>query len=598
MGKVNRRLLRHGVVRVGLLAALLTGVVLMVLVGSSGAGAPPVIAYVVNGDSGDVTPITVATNTAGAPIPVGYAGDVAVTPDGKTAYVTGNGTVTPITVATNTAGTPITVEAAGGIAITPDGKTAYITGNTVNGNVITGMVTPITVATNTAGNPITFGAGVSAGGIAITPDGKTAYVTNYPANTMTPIDLATGTAGIPITVGKSGPDPSDQGAFDLAITPDGKTAYITMYGNLPDAPQGSAVVPLTVATNTVGAPIRVGPGPSGIAITPDGATAYVVDFDNSTVTPITVATNTPGPPIPVGAGPSDIAITPDGKTAYVTNSGYRDFYPSRVGHTVTPIDLTTTPPTPGAPITVGTAPRRIAITPAATSAPGAGGGAGGGGGGGSAAIGITLSPKAQTVPSGGTAGFTITVTNMGTAYLFAAGVAAAGNCARTSGDIPDLGFFAPAVTETYNCTVAGVNASFTNTAIATAQDANASKISATDSGQVTVAAPITPPPGKPTTTGFVPPAVITVSALGTVHLGSKRPRLRIHLTVPAATTLELALLDARNRRVARWSVRGKTGGHDLALLLPPGARHAGHDHLRITELGNAIGKSLPVTIST
>jgi DNA-binding beta-propeller fold protein YncE len=54
-------------------------------------------------------PIILATNTAGTPINTGgaFATGVAITPDGKTAYVTNNAThsVTPITVATNTAGT-------------------------------------------------------------------------------------------------------------------------------------------------------------------------------------------------------------------------------------------------------------------------------------------------------------------------------------------------------------------------------------------------------------------------------------------------------------------------------------------------------------
>jgi DNA-binding beta-propeller fold protein YncE len=58
-----------------------------------------------------VTPITTATNTAGPPITVGQTPvAVAITPDGKTAYVVNaSGTVTPITTATNTAGPPITV---------------------------------------------------------------------------------------------------------------------------------------------------------------------------------------------------------------------------------------------------------------------------------------------------------------------------------------------------------------------------------------------------------------------------------------------------------------------------------------------------------
>ena len=54
-----------------------------------------------------MTPIDLTTNTPGSPIPVGFQPiAVAITPDGKTAYVTNdhifNGTVTPIDVATNT----------------------------------------------------------------------------------------------------------------------------------------------------------------------------------------------------------------------------------------------------------------------------------------------------------------------------------------------------------------------------------------------------------------------------------------------------------------------------------------------------------------
>ena len=77
-------------------------------IASSAGSAGPVTAYVANDGSGTVTPIPTATNTAGPPITVGgnpYA--IAITPDGKTAYVAndiGAGTVTPIATATNTAG--------------------------------------------------------------------------------------------------------------------------------------------------------------------------------------------------------------------------------------------------------------------------------------------------------------------------------------------------------------------------------------------------------------------------------------------------------------------------------------------------------------
>ncbi len=69
--------------------------------------------------------------------------------------------------------------------------------------------------------------------------------------------------------------------------------------------------------------------------------------------PIDVATNTAGTPISVGSGPFGIAITPDGSRAYVANE---------FSGSVTPIDLATN--TAGTPITgVGILPSAIAITP-------------------------------------------------------------------------------------------------------------------------------------------------------------------------------------------------------------------------------------------
>jgi len=59
-----------------------------------------------------VTPIDVATSTAGQAIRVGREpAGIAVTPDGKTAYVAnaGSDTVTPISTATGQAGSPIKV---------------------------------------------------------------------------------------------------------------------------------------------------------------------------------------------------------------------------------------------------------------------------------------------------------------------------------------------------------------------------------------------------------------------------------------------------------------------------------------------------------
>jgi YVTN family beta-propeller protein len=289
--------------------------------------AGPATAYVVSFGAGTVTPIDVATGRAGTAIQPGNSPwTIAITPDGKTAYVAGySGGVTPVNLATGRVGTPIPI--GGGmdaIAITPDGRTAYVAHDD--------GVTPIDLATGRAGTLIPVNLGNNAKAIAITPDGKTAYAGNFVADTITPIDLATGRVGTPIQTG----------ALAIAITPDGRTAYAAA-GDL---------TPIDLATGTAGTPIQAGNGVWAVAITPDGKTAYVADFGNGSVTPVDLATGTAGTPIHVGGSPDAIAITPDGKTAYVGNWA---------GHTVTPIDLATG--IAGTPIQVGQAPNEIVITP-------------------------------------------------------------------------------------------------------------------------------------------------------------------------------------------------------------------------------------------
>lgn len=130
-------------------------------------------AYVANSGDGTVTPINIANNSPGAAISVGSNTDapllIAITPDGKKAYVTLNNsyTVVPIDIASDPAipGSPIVVGDLSlpltlrpyGIAITPDGKTAYVAiygGAGSDGQGKT--VVPITIETNTVGQAITL----------------------------------------------------------------------------------------------------------------------------------------------------------------------------------------------------------------------------------------------------------------------------------------------------------------------------------------------------------------------------------------------------------------------------------------------------------
>jgi DNA-binding beta-propeller fold protein YncE len=107
-----------------------------------------------------VTPVNTVTNTPGKPIKVGNSpGSMAITPDGRTVYVSSSLGIVPINTATNKAGKALK-GLTGPIAITPDGKTAYVSGSR-------GIV-PVNTASNTAGKPIK----VAGRPIAITPNGK------------------------------------------------------------------------------------------------------------------------------------------------------------------------------------------------------------------------------------------------------------------------------------------------------------------------------------------------------------------------------------------------------------------------------------------
>ena len=93
-----------------------------------------------------------------------YALEIAITPNGKTAYITGPGAVVvPVSTATNRPGKPIRIGSSGPgiqIVITPDGKTVYV--------VASNEVVPVNTATNQPGQPIRVPYGMP-GGAVITP---------------------------------------------------------------------------------------------------------------------------------------------------------------------------------------------------------------------------------------------------------------------------------------------------------------------------------------------------------------------------------------------------------------------------------------------
>jgi DNA-binding beta-propeller fold protein YncE len=203
------------------------------------------------------------------PVKTAFAQDIAVTPNGKTAYVVegvaggkpGASSVVPINVATNRPLTPIRLGPSGmadGLVIAPDGQTAYVLSSRA--------VTPINTATNQA-EPF-FSLPASAGSayyILIAPNGKTLYV--FTPRGVIPIETATGKV-LPI-IGV----PKMDNFADAAITPDGKTIYVgaaiwgkkKISGHLMQTIVGGGVVPISTATNTAGRFINLGGTPFAFA---------------------------------------------------------------------------------------------------------------------------------------------------------------------------------------------------------------------------------------------------------------------------------------------------------------------------------------------
>jgi YVTN family beta-propeller protein len=153
-----------------------------------------------------------------------------------------------IDTASNTVvGTPIPVGIFPiGVAVTPDGKRAYV------GNGASANVSVIDTATNTVATTITVGTGPN--GVAVTPDGKHAYVANVDPDNVSVIDTATNTVVATVGVGSA--------PMGIAVTPDGKHAYVANAGF------SNTVSVIDTATNTVVATVGVGVFPIGVGIVP------------------------------------------------------------------------------------------------------------------------------------------------------------------------------------------------------------------------------------------------------------------------------------------------------------------------------------------
>jgi len=155
-----------------------------------------------------VTPIQLTDGGAGGKvlpdIKVGLNPNwIAITNDGSTAYVAnkGSSSITPIDVASNTAGSvielpgpPIELE------IAPNGDLAYVAIAGSSPEIDAVLPLDLTTSPVTLGPIINLAAKSQPHWIAFTSDGQTAYVVGNGDSTLTAVTVATGVPGTPIKV--------------------------------------------------------------------------------------------------------------------------------------------------------------------------------------------------------------------------------------------------------------------------------------------------------------------------------------------------------------------------------------------------------------
>jgi len=211
---------------------------------------------------------------------------------------------------------------AGQVAVSPDGKSVYVTMpsgiaqfDLLDGGMLTPKNPPVLPV---AGNPIT---------IAVSPDGRSAYVSLI-FNSVAQFDIVAGGGTL---APKATPTVQLIGELGgVTVSPDGKSVYVGVTQPSPDSPAavaqydvgaGGAITPKSPPT----VPAGIGPS-AGIAVSPDQKSLYLVNEGSESISQYDVDTAGRLKPKSVDAAgtgdtPSTIALTPNGKSAYVANFG-------------------------------------------------------------------------------------------------------------------------------------------------------------------------------------------------------------------------------------------------------------------------------------
>lgn len=199
------------------------------------------------------------------------------------------------------------------IAISPDGRLAYVSRSMFSSFVeVVDLVKFSRIATITAGR--------SPQGLIVSPDGKSLYVANYGAGTVSVVDTATNKVKVSFPVATP---------RNFAFSPDGSTLYITNYA-------GGTVSVVDTATAEIVRTVNVGVNPHGIAVDFKGTRLYVSNFSSNNLSVIDTKTFLPVATVQTGIGPLGIGVARLDQTAPLTvaslagSSGLNNWFVSTV----------------------------------------------------------------------------------------------------------------------------------------------------------------------------------------------------------------------------------------------------------------------------
>lgn len=264
-------------------------------------------AYVSNIDSKDISVIDTSKNmtTSTIPIVAGPPQYLAISPDGKRIYVTlydptaGIHAVAVIDASAKIVSAIIPVGLRPyGLATTPDGSEVYVADHDSAAiSVIDAMTNKVAGTIAVAPNPHW---------IAFSPDGRTAYVANHESNVMSVIDTATRSVTSVVSTGRS--------PHSVAVSPDGRQVDVADYDS-------NAVTVIDAFRRTVSATVPVGTNPRCVAYSPDGRSVYIVSEGSDTLAIIDARTNILADNVVIGHSPTVGVVSPNGHRVYVVNQG-------------------------------------------------------------------------------------------------------------------------------------------------------------------------------------------------------------------------------------------------------------------------------------